>query len=184
MEKILCIDMDGVLAEYKWSGVGLERLQGHFLSLAPCRNICDSIRIILSDLFLSSLLDVYVVSSLMPGAPFCRKEKEKWLSRELPELADDHRLFPAPGTSKADIVEHTIGMPLHRDVFLLDDFTSNLYSWQLRGGTGIKVLNGINGKNGTWKGSKISICRKETAEMITSSIMKAVYHEPYSRTAV
>ena len=120
----------------------------------------------------------------MPDAPFCKKEKEEWLSRELPELACDHRLFPPPGTSKADMVEHILGMPLHRGIFLLDDYTANLSSWQLRGGTGIKVLNGLNGKKGIWQGPRISICRHETADMIVRSIMEIITPERRQKTAV
>ena len=40
---------------------------------------------------------------------------------------------------------------------LLDDYTKNLVKWEEEGNIGVKLYNGVNGNNGTWKGHSISL---------------------------
>ena len=48
---------------------------------------------------------------------------------------------------------------LHRKLgkmdILVDDHTPNLKRWETAGGTGVKWLNGINGKNGRFEGIRV-----------------------------
>ena len=67
----------------------------------------------------------------------------------------EHRLYPKCGESKKEFLEREQGGIKQND-FLLDDYSQNLHSWEPPA-KGIKVMNGINGKNGTWTKDKVSI---------------------------
>ena len=40
---------------------------------------------------------------------------------------------------------------------MLDDYTKNLVKWEEEGNVGVKLYNGVNGNNGTWKGHSVSL---------------------------
>ena len=146
--KRLFIDMDGVLAEYKWSGTGEEWNEGHFLSLNPQLSIVEAIR----ELSGMEEIELYILSTLLPDSNYCKAEKMAWLIRWLPEIPNDRWIFTESGVSKSYAVEHLFHRELSNEDYLLDDYTKNLNDWQESGGTGIKYLNGLNGTNGTWLG--------------------------------
>lgn len=51
---------------------------------------------------------------------------------------------------------------LSADDILIDDYSSNLVSWVASGGKGIKLLNEVNGHNGTYRfGPRVRICEEE-----------------------
>ena len=49
-------------------------------------------------------------------------------------------------------------MSINKNWILIDDFSKNLHRWEAAGGTGIKILNGINATKGTWTGYSIPSC--------------------------
>ena len=158
----LFVDMDGVLAEYKWSGKGEEWRRGHFLSLAPDPAVVKAVR----KIAIGNAAEVYVLSALLPDSDWCRPEKAVWLVRYLPEIPEDRWIFTKPGVSKPEAVVALFGTL--EDSILLDDFTANLKQWESAGGTGIKYLNGINGTKGTWQGRAVS------SQMLSEEIIAAI----------
>ena len=56
---------------------------------------------------------------------------------------------------KAEFVETMLHRKLGKMDILVDDHTPNLTRWETAGGTGIKWLNGINGKNGRFEGIRL-----------------------------
>ena len=75
----------------------------------------------------------------------------EWLDQHMPFIPHDHRLFIHNGIEKIAAVP---GGVRPSDV-LLDDYTLNLNQWAKQA-KAIKLLNGINGTKGTWKGAAVS----------------------------
>ena len=143
MKNRVFVDMDGVLCEYRENATMDDlRQDGFFSSLRPVHGTVSAVRKLLSD----GNVDVYILSSVLPERETeARREKNGWLDRYLPEIGEDRRIYPLCGTSKAECV----GTLSENDV-LLDDYSVNLSEWVSAGGSGIKILNGMNGRNGTF----------------------------------
>ena len=152
--KRIFIDMDGVLCRYRELD-DLSELEkpGYFASLPPCRKVVKAVKALIR----SGRADVYILSAVLPRcAETSKAEKNQWLDRFLPEIGPSHRIFTICGENKADAV-HGIST----DDLLLDDHSPNLKNWVRSGGRGIKILNGINGKNGTFtEGPRVKIEKK------------------------
>ena len=162
-KKRLFIDMDGTLAEFK-SVDTLETLyeEGYFLNLKPQMNVVNAVRRIK---LLNPDIEVYILSSVLSDSKYALNEKNAWLDRYLPEIDKEHRLFPACGTDKREIVA---GGVTPAD-FLLDDYSMNLRSWDPPA-RGIKLRNGINGNNGTWTAESVSYA--DSPEKLSNNIVK------------
>lgn len=149
----LFVDMDGTLAVFHPVDT-LEKLyeKNYFLNLLPQTNVIDGIRFIIENY---TEVEVFVLSAVLSDSPYAIPEKNAWLDKYLPEVDVEHRLYPKCGESKKEFLEREKGGIKQND-FLLDDYSQNLHSWDPPA-KGIKVMNGINGKNGTWTKDKVSI---------------------------
>ena len=145
MKKRVYIDMDGVLCEYNTVKDPKElEAKGYFRNLSPISGNVDAVKKLAG----SGEFDVYVLSAVIPAVrDEAVKEKNEWLDEHLPLIDPGHRIFPLCGENKADAV----GSVGENDI-LCDDYSLNLKKWCASGGKGIKILNGINGKNGTYAG--------------------------------
>ena len=148
-------DMDGTLCEFHYQTDSQAIYQkGYFDELAPHTNIVETVR----KMVIENPENVYVLSAVLTNSPYARTEKNVWLDKYLPEIDNSHRIFVPCGMDKAKFVPHGIT----KEDFLFDDYTANLQQWASMGGTGIKVVNAINNRNGRWKDSKISITHAPT----------------------
>ena len=76
------------------------------------------------------------------------------------------------GNNKAAAAANRLKMPcIDKSFVLLDDYSVNLHDWKEKGGSGIKLRNGINGSIGTWKGPSVS--RFNTPETLATLICRA-----------
>lgn len=117
-------------------------------------------------------LDIYALSAFMPENPASVEEKYGWLDVYVPEIDAAHRIFVPCGESKAAAVANRLKMPcIDKSFVLLDDYSVNLHDWKEKGGSGIKLRNGINGSIGTWKGPSVS--RFNTPETLATLICQA-----------
>lgn len=137
LKQRIFIDMDGTLCEWRYACIEEVAAKGYFLSLAPQQKVVDAVRKIIK----TGKYEVAVLSSVF-NDDHSIQEKNAWLDEYLPEIKT--RIYVPYGEKKKDY----ISCPVKSDV-LLDDFSKNLHEWH---GIGIKVLNGINGTKGTWKG--------------------------------
>lgn len=144
MGKRIFVDMDGTLAEFRTAANPSDLYQkGFFLGLNPLTNVIEAVKILCKENH-----EVYILSSVLKDSKFALDEKNRWLDAYLPEIPTERRLFPACGTSKKSVLQE---ISIH-DV-LLDDFSRNLHDWNP--GHAIKLINGINGTKGTWKGDRV-----------------------------
>lgn len=146
MSNRIFIDMDGVLA--KFSHVSSEEQlyeQGYFANLAPVPTVIDNVKQYMAE---HTDSEVHILSAYLKDSPYALQEKNQWLDKYLPEIDAAHRIFCPCGEPKSQYIKHGI-----RDTdILLDDYTKNLLDWKAQGGIGVKLLNGINHTQGTWKG--------------------------------
>lgn len=149
--KRVFVDMDGVLCECRPEAGPEDRIkQGFFSSLEPRSGTLGAVR----ELIRSGEYSVYVLSALMTGnRRQSEEEKNGWLDRFLPELGPERRIYAESGLGKAEAAGGVTGNDI-----LLDDHTPNLEAWVTAGGKAVKVLNGMNGRGGTFtKGPRAKI---------------------------
>lgn len=148
---IMCIDMDGCIAEY--AAVALDDFyeDGYFLNLLPHQELLNFLKILNGD------IEIYIVSACITEKS--RGEKAKWLDKYFPEIPKDHRIFTECGVSKSAYMEDVLGRKIDKNCILLDDHSPNLIDWEKHGGTAIKVNNGKNCKGKKWKGLTMSLSR-------------------------
>jgi len=138
----LFVDMDGTLAHFNKVDT-LEKLYepGYFYNLKPIPNVVNAIKEIVNN---HPDIEVYILSAVLTDSEYALEEKKMWLDKYLPEMDEAHRMFTPCGQDKKDYVD------IKESDYLLDDYTHNLNLWQPPA-KGIKLLNGINHTNGTWK---------------------------------
>lgn len=138
------IDMDGVLAKWRQAASLSEVGQrGYFLNL--------EVELTLVEVVLELVRQGYSVSILSHVfGESAASEKTSWLNKC--GLGHIHRTFVPYGEPKSDYVDNHSAKNI-----LLDDYTKNLVKWEEEGNIGVKLYNGVNGNNGTWKGHSISL---------------------------
>lgn len=143
------VDIDGTLAVFTPVNK-IETLyeEGYFRNLEPHKNTIAGLKMFMKD---NPEIEVYILSSVLADSPYALDEKQAWLDQYLPEINREHRIFPPCGAEKADYVP---GKMKSTDI-LLDDYSKNLIAWKNNGGTGLKLMNGINGTKGSWQGYTI-----------------------------
>lgn len=149
-KKRLFVDMDGTLTVFQTVENDEELYREHFFENSePNENVVEAVR----DIILHHPeIEVYILSSVLADSRYCLSEKKAWLKKYLPEIPEERYIFPPCGCCKKDHVPGGI----RNDDFLLDDYSLKLRHWQPHA-RGIKLLNGINGNNGTWTGDRVSI---------------------------
>lgn len=133
------IDMDGVIARWD-SGASIEDTfeKGFFLRREAEPKVIDLIL---------RMLESHRKVCILSAAYDKRVEEEKRIWLDQHGLADCRAVFVPYGENKAEYADQG-------DLnVLLDDFTKNLKQWEAASpnNTGIKFLNGINGRHGSWE---------------------------------
>lgn len=133
-------DMDGTLCEFRIDA-RLDDLykKGYFLSLKEHPNV-----VILLKNLIANGEEVYILSAVLGAQQ--EYEKRQWIREHDIVLPEEHLLFVPCGSNKAERVK------VDGTSVLVDDHTPNLLDWKAAGGIGVKVLTGINGLHGRWKG--------------------------------
>lgn len=165
VEKVkLYVDMDGTLCEWRTDLKSDEELfkKGYFLSLKENPETVKAVKEAIA-----RGTDVCVLSHYLSDSIFALSEKKEWLQAHLPELKAEKQYFVPYGEKKAAYVLRTEGRAfLSGEDMLLDDYSVNLHDWEANGGRGVKLLNGINGNFGTWKGPKVEEGSCATEELM------------------
>lgn len=162
-KKRLFVDMDGTLAVFHPADK-LETLfsKGYFENLKPIDTVVQAVKNIKH---MYPEIEVNVLSAVLSDSKYALNEKNNWLDKYLPEVTQEHRIFPPCGTDKKEYVPGGIS----KNDILLDDYTKNLMEWNHKG-TGIKLLNGINHTRGTWQYDRIRFNKMPTD--ISNNIME------------
>lgn len=167
------VDMDGTLAMFRRIKQ-LEDLyeRGFFLSMHPHMGVIEMIHSLMQD----ERFEVYILSACQSDSVFAQSEKEEWLNRYLPAMLDkEHIIFSVCGQNKNDFVPGGI----RKGDILLDDYTQNLIAWEEAGGTGVKLMNGINGSKGTWQNAKIFMWKSISGTYVKKADIDVCYMVPY-----
>lgn len=167
-KKNVYIDMDGVMA--KFTPASEEELfkKGFFLNLEPITNVINAIKELVKD----KDTEVFSLSAYLTESAYALIEKNEWLNIYIKEIDESHRIFTPCGESKK---KYLTNLQSNKD-FLIDDYTENLLDWGgfknkcETFGTGIKLLNGINHTNQTWKGALLN----SSSESLVYDIRKII----------
>lgn len=167
-KKRLFVDMDGTLAEFKVVDT-LERLYEphYFERLKPNESVVAAVKDIVNN---HPEIDVYILSAVLSDSKYALYEKKNWIKEYLPEIPENKCIFPPCGSDKKDFIPDGI----RSDDFLLDDYSLNLNSWEPPA-RGIKLLNGINGNNGTW--DKDCVSYLNSSEMLSDKIYSIINND-------
>lgn len=152
-------DMDGTLAE--WRNVAIEAIyeKGYYASLCGHENVIGAANVLSENGF-----SVCVLSAYLTDSEYALAEKKAWCDKNVPFIPEGYRVFCPTHLSKADAV----GKLTKYDI-LVDDYSANLHQWVAAGGRAVKVMNHINGNNGTWTGPTVDI--SDRSEDIASAIL-------------
>lgn len=167
-KKRLFVDMDGTLAEFKVVDT-LERLYEphYFERLKPNESVVAAVKDIVNN---HPEIDVYILSAVLSDSKYALYEKKNWIKEYLPEIPEEKCLFPPCGSDKKDFIPDGI----RSDDFLLDDYSLNLNLWEPPA-RGIKLLNGINGNNGTW--DKDCVSYLNNGEILSDKICSIINND-------
>lgn len=167
-KKRLFVDMDGTLAEFKVVDT-LERLYEphYFERLKPNESVVAAVKDIVNN---HPEIDVYILSAVLSDSKYVLYEKKNWIKEYLPEIPEEKCLFPPCGSDKKDFIPDGI----RSDDFLLDDYSLNLNLWEPPA-RGIKLLNGINGNNGTW--DKDCVSYLNNGEILSDKICSIINND-------
>ena len=151
----LFVDMDGTLAKFnkieELEGIQSIYEKGYFRGLDPMTSVVNGIKQLKEEY--SDDVHITILSSYLKDSEYALSEKNEWLDEHLPQVTD--RLFLPCGKAKHSMLSdiNLKGTPV-----LLDDYSKNLHEWTKDGDlAAIKLLNGINGSRGTWKGQTLSM---------------------------
>lgn len=147
----LYVDMDGVLAEFN-EVTNIDELyeKNYFANLQPIDNVVDAIKEMIRQQKTNNDIDIYILSSVLKDSPYAYEEKNAWLEKHLPEIDSDHRIFLDYGQNKTDVIQN-----FDHNCVLLDDYTPNLAKWNEMGGISIKLINSINNRSKSWRGTSV-----------------------------
>lgn len=74
--------------------------EGYFLNLEPIQNVLDAVKLVLKQ----PDIEVFILSSILADSKYALAEKNAWLDKHLPEIDENHRLFPPCGSDKKDAI--------------------------------------------------------------------------------
>lgn len=146
-------DMDGTLFEW----IPQECLEvlyekGYYRSLSSITNM----QILINQLIRYGY-EVYVGSAYLSNSQYALDEKKFSILKDYPEIGLKNCIFCDYGKDKSQFIQKYFDSMINQKMYLIDDYSKNLFEFQREGGNGIKVMNGINGSKGTWQDKKIDI---------------------------
>lgn len=144
-------DMDGVLNVWEANThMDVVAAPGYMRARKPIESMVKA-----SKLLSKAGFEVWIASAVLPYKHSI-PDKKFWIRQHCPWFTEDRQVFIPYGTDKAKSLRDLVD---YGDVFL-DDYTANLRDLQNAFGKQmecVKVLNGINDTNHSWKGKRISI---------------------------
>ncbi len=140
-------DMDGTIAAWQ-SGKSLRELcsPGYFATLPPVKPMLQ-----LAHVLHDQGHPVYILSAVLNEQ--ATRDKHTWLDQYCNWVPYENRFFVPYGTSKVTVLKEVA----RQGDMMLDDYSANLFEIQYArlGIIPVKVMNGINGTYGTWRGARI-----------------------------
>ncbi|MCR4617264.1 MAG: hypothetical protein K5669_03625 [Lachnospiraceae bacterium] len=140
-------DQDGTLSEWRWIDIEYVKKEGYFKSVNPHANVIDSSRILK---MWGIPVGTYGAAWLHDGHSV--RDKNWWMDRYAPHIDIENRIYVPCGSEKVEYFYEMVGRDITKADILIDDNSDVLRSWEINGGTGIKVRTSENGQYGTWRG--------------------------------
>lgn len=146
-EPIIFFDQDGTLNKWRWIDISEVKKEGYFKSVLPHENVIDA----------SHILKIWGIPVGTFGAAWLDDghsvdDKNWWMDRYVPHIDLNKRIYVPCGSEKVEYFYEKVGREIKKADILIDDNSDVLRSWEINGGTGIKVRTAENGRFGTWRG--------------------------------
>lgn len=155
---MVCFDMDGVLVKYErdaYVGDNPRYMQdGYYRTCEPDENGIRLIEYCMKMIPLDTFITTSVRSDHRNQMIL---DKLAWIDKYIPEFDIGTRFIANSFLDKSALFEHLRMASLNRKDILIDDYNPRLFNWDMRGGTAIKYLNGINSPE-SWHGAVLD-CR-------------------------
>lgn len=172
----LCIDMDGVLGHWRGDKEAYRSrvygdthfhmshlyTEGYFVDLPENEIMVAQAKKLAREAEAHGCV-VSIFSSFLTDSRYALTEKNLWCDRHIPEIKE--RIFTPCGIPKAYQID-----PMNNGWMLLDDLTENLFDFREAGGTGVKVLNGINDTHKSWTGARIDMNDPELVSKVWAMV--------------
>lgn len=153
---MICFDMDGVLVKYErdaYTGDHPRYLQpGYFRQCKPDYKAISLINYCIKMLPLDTFIATHVVPKYRNAMII---DKLEWIGEHIPNFDIGTRFIGESQLDKSALFEHVRMSGLTSHDVLIDDYNPRLYNWEMRGGTAIKYLNGLNSED-SWHGTCIN----------------------------
>ena len=170
---MVCIDMDGVIVKYErdaYVGENPRWLQpGYFRKCEPDETGVQLLKYFMKMLPLDTFIATGVHTMYRNGMVL---DKLNWIVEHVPEFDIGTRFIANSALDKSALFEHLRMSSLNKHDVLIDDYNPRLFNWEMRGGTAIKYLNGINSRN-SWHGVCIGHGLNMTVEDMFMKVMEA-----------
>lgn len=167
-------DMDGTLVKWEDSHIDDVMAPGFFQHKHPVMSMVEAARILIRR--------GYPVCSLSKviGGTTAAEDKDAWINKFLPEISKERRFYvPYENPDKNALALEGGIKPYY---LLIDDSTHyGLSGWK---GIGIKVDNGINNTNRSWKGYMLSSQSDPEKIADTIAAIAAMEKEKYIRDTI
>lgn len=173
--KRIFFDMDGVLAEYKKDCTPRDLSEkGYFLTLSPEWNMLRAMMRLVENAPALGI-SVCVLTKVYPKMfRYSVSEKLQWRDKFMPQLFDSEFIMVnGDCEEKSDKICEVYGEDINSDCILIDDYNPNLAEWRKNGGTAVKYVNGINDKNRSFIGARLS--NEMSEQEIYDSILQMIY---------
>lgn len=140
----LFFDLDDTLARFNFgSKTPLEAMhkKGYFLNLKP-HTLTHEVNRLAKDF----PDNIFIVSACI--TEISKSEKEAWVEKWLPNVALENVFLVDVGANKAEYITHRTNEFIDRNSVLIDDYSKNIYDWEMMGGTAVKRVNSFNDNRG------------------------------------
>jgi len=127
MEKVFCVDIDGVLADFNNEKNALNRFaseKGFFAKLKPIKNNIEIVRKLVKN-------NKVIILSVSPNEQ-ATKDKINWIKKYLPEISKDQIKILKTNQRKVDAIKD-------KQAILLDDYGKNVKDWLESGRIALKI---------------------------------------------
>lgn len=167
-------DMDGCLAEYRiYCSFNDMKEKGYFGTLKPEWNMVEAFKKLLSNH--KDNVEVYILTKVYPKVlSYSVQEKKEWIKQIMPFVPADHLIMvdAEQNVEKSQAIKNALDIDIDENCILIDDYNANLIEWAEKGGTPIKYVNGVNDKNKSFEGFRLSYFQNKQA--IVDSLYKYI----------
>ena len=150
-------DMDGTLSEFQKVGPDKWSAPGYARTLKPLANVVEAVSLL--PILAPSEVELYICSAVV-ALDYAVQDKMFWCKAKGVNIKEENMIFVPYGQPKKDYLKKFLkrrGKKIEKGDIFLDDYTKNLEELaEVKNLLPVKLLNGINDTNRSFKGARVS----------------------------